>query len=56
MNDTSQSETTERSAGSEFKAFLFVTVLLAPILSMVLVGGYGFLIWISQILAGPPVS
>jgi periplasmic nitrate reductase NapE len=56
MIETTQSAPAERSAGAEFKAFLFVTVLLAPILSIVLVGGYGFLLWISQIIAGPPAS
>lgn len=35
-------------------AFLILTVFLAPILSILIVGGYGFIIWISQILTGPP--
>ncbi|WP_254054643.1 periplasmic nitrate reductase, NapE protein [Roseovarius sp. EL26] len=39
---------------SELKVFFFLAVLLAPILSVVLVGGYGFTIWMSQILLGPP--
>ncbi len=39
---------------SELKTFLFLAVLLAPILSIVLVGGYGFIIWMSQLLLGPP--
>lgn len=56
MNPPLQTPSPERSMGSEFKAFLFITVLLAPILSVILVGGYGFLIWISQILIGPPAS
>jgi len=34
--------------------FLILSVFLAPVLSIVIVGGYGFLIWISQILIGPP--
>ncbi|SLN12934.1 Periplasmic nitrate reductase protein NapE [Roseovarius albus] len=42
------------SKSSEVKMFLFLAVLLAPILSVVLVGGYGFIIWMSQILLGPP--
>ena len=39
---------------TELRMFLFLSVLLAPILSFILVGGYGFLIWMSQILLGPP--
>ncbi|MBT5940225.1 MAG: nitrate reductase [Rhodospirillaceae bacterium] len=56
MNQSTEPIAQERSMGSEFKAFLFATVFLAPILSIALVGGYGFLIWISQILVGPPAS
>ncbi len=38
----------------EFRVFLFITIVLFPILSIVLVGGMGFLIWMSQIIFGPP--
>lgn len=38
----------------ELRLFLFITLILFPLLSIVLVGGYGFLIWISQIILGPP--
>ena len=40
----------------ELWAFLVLTVLLAPILSVAVVGGYGFLIWMAQLLIGPPSS
>jgi nitrate reductase NapE len=39
---------------TEFRSFLLLVVLLAPVLSVAIVGGYGFLVWISQILLGPP--
>ncbi len=39
---------------TEFRSFLLLVVFLAPILSVAIVGGYGFLVWISQILLGPP--
>ena len=38
----------------ELRAFLFLTVVLAPAVSVALVGGLGFAIWIYQIIAGPP--
>ena len=38
----------------ELMVFLFLTVVLAPALSVAIVGGYGFAIWISQLLLGPP--
>jgi nitrate reductase NapE len=40
----------------EFRAFLFLTVVLAPVLSAAIVGGYGFLVWMYQLMAGPPGS
>lgn len=39
---------------SEWLTFLFLTVILAPVVSVAVVGGYGFLVWIYQIFAGPP--
>jgi nitrate reductase NapE len=30
----------------ELNAFLFLTVVLAPLLSVAIVGGYGLLIWL----------
>ncbi|UJF21095.1 periplasmic nitrate reductase, NapE protein [Shewanella sp. OMA3-2] len=38
----------------ELKIFIFLTVFLAPILSVLLVSALGFSIWFSQILTGPP--
>ena len=38
----------------ELKAFIFLAVVLAPVLSVAIVGGYGFIVWISQIILGPP--
>ena len=34
--------------------FLFLTVVLAPALSVAIVGAYGFTIWMIQLIAGPP--
>jgi nitrate reductase NapE len=40
--------------GKEIKGFLFLTVILAPALSIALVGGYGFTIWMYQLFVAPP--
>lgn len=40
----------------ELGVFLLLTVALAPIVSVALVGGLGFSIWIYQLFAGPPGS
>ena len=41
---------------SEFKAFLFLTVVMAPALAGFVIGTYGLLVWIYQMIAGPPTS
>ncbi|PAU74899.1 periplasmic nitrate reductase, NapE protein [Halomonas salipaludis] len=38
----------------ELKLFLFICVLLFPILAVAVVGSYGFAVWIYQMIAGPP--
>ncbi|MBL0027942.1 MAG: periplasmic nitrate reductase, NapE protein [Rhodanobacteraceae bacterium] len=38
----------------ELRAFLFLTVFLAPILAVGLVASWGFIVWIFQMFAGPP--
>ena len=38
----------------ELRTFLFLTVVLVPGLSVIVVAGYGFIIWMSQLLMGPP--
>ena len=40
----------------EKNTFVFLAVFLAPILSIIIVGGFGFIIWISQMFLGPPTS
>ena len=36
----------------ELRAFLFLTVVTAPILAVAVVGGYGFFIWMYQLFTG----
>ncbi|NMP15039.1 MULTISPECIES: periplasmic nitrate reductase, NapE protein [unclassified Thalassotalea] len=44
----------ENQKKDERNTFIFLAVFLAPILSVAIVGGLGFAIWISQIIFGPP--
>ncbi len=53
-DDQPEADNSQLSRAEERNLFLFITILLFPILSVVLVGGYGFLIWIMQIIFGPP--
>lgn len=38
----------------ERRVFILLAVFMAPILSVAIVGSYGFLIWMSHLLIGPP--
>ena len=39
----------------EFRTWLFFTFFMAPILAVLLVSGWGFVVWMNQVfLAGPP--
>jgi nitrate reductase NapE len=40
----------------ELLTFLFLTVILAPALAVAIVGGWGFLVWIYQLIYGPPAA
>ena len=36
----------------EWRTFLFLAVVTAPVLAVMVVGGYGFLVWMFQLLSG----
>ena len=38
----------------EWRTWLFFTFLMAPILAVLTVSGWGFIVWMYQLLAGPP--
>jgi len=38
----------------ELVVFLFLTLVLAPVVAVLVVSGYGFLVWMVQIVMGPP--
>ena len=38
----------------ELTVFLFLALVLAPILAVIIVAGYGFMVWMYQIVMGPP--
>jgi periplasmic nitrate reductase NapE len=40
----------------ELRSVLFLSIVMAPVLAVMLVGGYGFLIWMVQLVTGPPGS
>ena len=46
--------TSDGTRRSELLAFLFLSIVLWPVVAIAVVGGYGFLIWMYQLIAGPP--
>jgi periplasmic nitrate reductase NapE len=40
----------------ERHAFLFLTAVVAPLFAVAIVGGYGLIIWLYQMLMGPPAG
>jgi nitrate reductase NapE len=54
MASSSEATAVGTTRGQELRAFLFLTVVLAPVLAVMVVGGYGFLVWMYQLVAGPP--
>jgi periplasmic nitrate reductase NapE len=44
----------QHSKTEEFRSFLFLTVVMAPVLTGVIIAGYGFLVWMFQLISGPP--
>lgn len=36
----------------ELRAFLFLTIVMAPVLAVMVVGGYGFFVWMFQLITG----
>jgi nitrate reductase NapE len=50
MNDAKASFT----KAQELRSFLLLSVVMAPVLAVAIVSGYGFLVWMVQLVAGPP--
>lgn len=42
------------SRREEIVAFIVLAIIIWPILAVGIVGGYGFLVWMFQMIYGPP--
>lgn len=40
----------------ELRAFLFLTVVMVPVITGLVIATYGFAVWIFQAIVGPPGS
>ena len=44
----------QQAKKDETLAFLFLAFVLFPILAVVTVGGFGFIVWMQHLIFGPP--
>jgi nitrate reductase NapE len=54
--DDLRAEEAPSTRQEELRSFLFFTVVMAPVLAVLLVATYGFVVWMVQIIAGPPTA
>jgi nitrate reductase NapE len=54
MLDRETTATGQSSRNQELFAFLVLAVFIWPVLAIAVVGGYGFIIWMLQLIFGPP--
>ena len=50
----SQDHAAPPSRREELFAFIVLAVLIWPVVAVGVVGGYGFIVWMSQLVFGPP--
>jgi periplasmic nitrate reductase NapE len=52
--ETVKSASPREGRRAELAVFLILAVLIWPFVAVAVVGGYGFLVWMWQIIVGPP--
>lgn len=55
MTGSADAGSTQRKR-EEWRSFVFLAVIMVPVLTGLLIASYGFLIWFSQMFLGPPGS
>ena len=56
QNEITRTDVDAITRTREIRVFVFLTVVLAPALAVMIVGGYGLAIWLYQMWAGPPTG
>ena len=51
-----QNRETSFTKAQELRSFLFLSVVMAPLIAGAVVAAYGFLVWMFQLISGPPGS
>jgi nitrate reductase NapE len=53
---TPATPTLPHTRAQELLSFVFLSVVMAPVIAGVVITCYGFLVWMFQLMAGPPGS
>ena len=53
---TADDKPIQHTRSEELRSFLFLTVVMAPVVTGVIIAGFGFLVWMAQIISGPPTG
>jgi nitrate reductase NapE len=59
MSDPTHGSTPSKTPTSrleEWRSFLFLSIVMAPVIAGAVIVTYGFAVWIFQMFAGPPTS
>ena len=56
MNQAMAETTDKLRETEERRSFIFFALVMAPVLAVIVVASYGFLVWMYQLFAGPPTS
>jgi nitrate reductase NapE len=56
MDELPEQDPESRDRSREIRVFVFLTVVMAPMIAVAVVASYGLMIWIYQMLAGPPTG
>ena len=51
---STRSNGTVASRREEIRAFFLLALVLVPVFAVLFVAGYGFIVWVYQMIAGPP--
>jgi periplasmic nitrate reductase NapE len=54
VEHASRQERGDQRKKEEFRTWLFLALVLAPVLAVLTVSGFGFVVWFYQLIAGPP--
>lgn len=50
--DAGSENTSPSTKQEEWRSFLFLTAVMAPLVTVGIVGGWGFIVWMYQLLTG----